>query len=254
MIANFATRMRNGIQRVVAKEFARRPFEVSSARPIISFTFDDFPTSALTTGGTILKSFGLSGTYYASLGLMGSTAPTGKIFQPEDLKPLLEQGHELGCHTFHHTHAGETAPDVFENEVIENRRALAALVPNARFATHSYPIGVPKARTKRRIEKYFSCCRCAGQAFNIGTVDLNYLSAFFIEKSRDNLQAIKDVVDQNQEANGWLIFATHDVCGEPTRYGCTPELFQEIVHYSVDSGARILPVSEAFHVLKSGNS
>lgn len=243
------TRVWNRLQRDAAKHLAKRPFELKASGPIISFSFDDFPKSALFSGGSILKSFGARGTYYTSLGLAGSTAPTGQIFHAEDLKLLLEQGHELGCHTFHHTHAWETEPEVFENEVIENRKALSVLLPEISFNTHSYPIGVPRPGTKQRIQKYFTCCRCAGQTFNSGRVDLNYLSAFFLEKSRDNPEAIKKVIDQNRDARGWLIFATHDVAPNPTPYGCTPELFTEIVRYAVSSGARVLPVSEAFAVL-----
>src|SRR5207253_7913061 len=40
-------------------------------------------------------------------------------------------------------------------------------------------------------------------------------------------------------------FATHDVCNSPTRYGCRPELFEQVVKQSVDSGARLIPVSQA---------
>lgn len=246
---NLFTRIRNRGQRMIAKHLVRRPFEISCQTPIISFTFDDFPKSALTVGGSILNSFGLRGTYYASLGLMGTIAPTGEIFQPEDLKLLFAQDHELGCHTFHHTDASETPAKVFEQEVLENRRALSTLVPGMKFETHSYPISVPRAGTKRRIQKYFSCCRCAGQTYNSGIVDLNYLSAFFIEKSRENLDAIKNIIERNREARGWLIFATHDVDPNPTRFGCTPQLFEEVVAYAAKSGALILPVSQALAAL-----
>src|SRR5947207_11316553 len=87
-------------QRRAARAFFARPLAVKSPRPIISFTFDDFPRSALHTGGAILERFGVRGTYYASLGLMGRTAPTGPIFLREDLPVLIAQGHELGCHTY----------------------------------------------------------------------------------------------------------------------------------------------------------
>ena len=50
-------------------------------RPLISFSFDDFPRSALFTGGALLEQYGVAGTYYASLGLMGKTSPTGEIFR-----------------------------------------------------------------------------------------------------------------------------------------------------------------------------
>jgi peptidoglycan/xylan/chitin deacetylase (PgdA/CDA1 family) len=250
----FLTRFRHRYQRFSARTFARRPFEIRSETPLISFTFDDFPRSALLTGGAILNSFGLAGTYYASFGLMGGQAPTGQIFLRDDLDLLFEQGHELGCHTFGHCHAWDTPPKVFEESVIQNARALSELVPGATFKTHSYPISVPRAETKRRIAKYFACCRCAMQKFNTGTVDLDYLSAFFLEKSRDNLENVSNVINGNLRARGWLIFATHDVCENPTPWGCTPYFFEEVVRYAVNSGARILPVAQAYETLRAGPS
>ena len=246
--------MRNRYQRIAARSFARRPFVIRSQTPLISFTFDDFPRSALLTGGAILRSLGLTGSYYASLGLMGSHAPTGPIFVIEDLKVLLDQGHELGCHTFSHCDAADTYPDVFEDDVIRNRQALGEIIPEVSFKTLSYPISVPRPETKRRISKYFACCRCGGQSFNVGDVDLNYLSAFFLEKSRNNPTLIKNLIDENCRARGWLILATHDICEDPTPWGCTPDLFEEIVRYAVNSGARILPVFEAYEALRTGSS
>jgi len=243
-------RIQNRYRRDSARHFSRRPFAINTDTPLISFTFDDFPRSALLTGGAILQSFGLAGSYYASLGLIGRHEPTGPIFLPDDLKVLLEQGHELGSHTFSHCDAWDTQPDAFEDEVIRNQQALSELVPGASFKTFSYPISVPRARTKKRISKYFSCCRCGGQTFNTGNSDLNYLSAFFLEKSRDNPGIAKNLIDRNRQARGWLIFATHDICKDPTRWGCTPDYFEEIVRYAVKSGARILPVFQAYRALR----
>src|SRR5437660_739930 len=116
------TRARGRYQRDTAHFFFTRPFAIKTQVPFISFTFDDFPRSALQTGGAILKRFGLAGTYYASLGLMGKQAPTGTMFLPEDLSIVLEQGHELGCHTFDHCHSWDTKTNVFESSILENRR------------------------------------------------------------------------------------------------------------------------------------
>jgi glycosyltransferase involved in cell wall biosynthesis/peptidoglycan/xylan/chitin deacetylase (PgdA/CDA1 family) len=252
-MSEFLTKGRSRYRRDTARFLVRRPFSFTTQTPLISFTFDDFPRSALLTGGAILQSFGAVGTYYASLGLMGRQAPTGPIFLPEDLKMLLEQGHELGCHTFSHCDSWETEPSVFEDEIVRNRLALSELVPNASFKTFSYPISVPRARTKYRVSKFFTCCRSGGQTFNIGKTDLNYLSAFFLEQSRDKPEIIKSLIDQNRRAGGWLIFATHDICKDPTRWGCTPEFFEEIVRYAVNSGARILPVSQAYQLLHASS-
>jgi len=227
----------------------RREFWVEPKRPVISFTFDDFPRSALTTGGTILNHFGLAGTYYASLGLTGKETVSGEIFQPEDLSLLFDQGHELGCHTFSHCDSWETEPDQYERSVLENRAALDKLAPGAQFASFAYPISLPRPRSKGRIAGYFLSCRAGGQRINLGNTDLNQLSAYFLEKSRDHIQAVRDLIDHNRRSNGWLIFATHDVSDNPTRVGCNPQFFEDVVRYSVASGAQVVPVVEALAVL-----
>src|SRR6266705_4833477 len=158
MTALWAARLHGRYQRSAARFLFRRPFVLSTQAPIISFTFDDFPRSALLTGGAILKRFGLRGTYYASFGLMGKKAPTGHIFLPEDIGVLLEQEHELGCHTFAHCHAWETKPIVFEQAVVENRLALERLFPGASFKTFAYPISPPRPQSKRTVAHYFACC------------------------------------------------------------------------------------------------
>jgi peptidoglycan/xylan/chitin deacetylase (PgdA/CDA1 family) len=232
-------------QRAATRSFFTRPVTVDGPKPIISFTFDDFPRSALLTGGAILEQFGLRGTYYASFGLMGRTAPTGEIFVPEDASAVVARGHELGCHTFAHYHSWDTKTKEFERSIIENRAALETLLPGASFRTFSYPISPPRPLTKRMVGQRFACARGGGQTFNVGTTDLNYLRAYFLEKSRDDRAAVKSVIEQNRAACGWLIFATHDVCSTPTPYGITPDFFEDIVECSIRSGARIVPVAEA---------
>src|SRR5437868_1211537 len=102
----------------------RRQLVIGAQEPVVSFTFDDFPRSAWLTGGAILQRFGAAGTYYVSLGLLDKETPTGRICVAGDLAALVEQGHELGCHTFSHCHSWETEPQAFEDSVLENRAAL----------------------------------------------------------------------------------------------------------------------------------
>jgi hypothetical protein len=197
----------------------------------------------LVNGGRILQQFGLSGTYYASFGLMRQHTPTGEIFGPDDLPELWKGRHELGCHTFDHCPAWDTPPEVFAASVESNARAFAALAPGSRFETLSYPITWPRPRTKKLIQSRFLACRGGGQRHNLARVDLNYLSAFFIEQS--DADGIKRILRQTVQENGWLILATHDVCENPTRFGCTMELFSRVVKEAVAFGADVLPVSKA---------
>ena len=89
---------------------------------------------------------------------------------------------------------------------------------------------------------------------NAGSADLNYLSAFFLEQSRGDARAIRNVIDQNRRDRGWLIFATHDISDSPTPWGCTPDFFNDIVKTAVNSGAQILPVAEAWEALRTSSS
>lgn len=252
-VRDFWTKAQGRYYGTCAKLLFTRPLAISSEVPIISFTFDDFPRSAFLTGGAILKRFGLAGTYYASFGLMGSQAPTGSIFVVDDLRALLEQGHELGCHTFGHCHSAETKTEAFENSIFENRLALQKLLPGVLFKTFSYPISPPRPLTKQRVAKHFFCCRGGGQTFNVGTTDLNYLNAYFLEQSKGNVDSVKNLIEQNRRARGWLILATHDVCDAPTPFGCTPGFFGDIVQYAVSSGARVLPVIQAWKALNGSS-
>lgn len=236
-------------QRRVGSLFFRRPFLINAERPLVSFTFDDFPRSALLTGGALLHRLGLAGTYYASLGLAGKETPSGQIFSTDDLKILFDQGHELGCHTFSHLDSWETEAGKFEASITQNQAALRELFPSAEFQTFAYPINLPRPLSKAKTAPHFRACRGGGQRINVGQVDLNQLSAYFLEKSRDNFQAIRNIVDRNQRGRGWLIFATHDVSDSPTPFGCTPEFFEDVVQYVISSGARIVPVIEAMQIL-----
>ena len=87
---------------------------------------------------------------------------------------------------------------------------------------------------------------------------------FFLEQSRDNPQAVRNLNSgsfptpgttstQNRRAGGWLVFSTHDISATPTPWGCTPGFFEDIVRCAVDSGARILPVAQAWEVLSTSS-
>lgn len=218
--------------------------------PLISFSFDDFPQSAFETGGNILSAYGVKGTYYVSLNLLGRDTPTGRICSSEEVAAAWERGHELGCHTFDHVDAWETEPSSFQESVLANRGALEQIVPGAEFVTMSYPINIPRPATKGRMAQWFAACRGGGQDLNVGRLDLNYVRAFFLEQARDSPEVVWNLIERNRLARGWLVFATHDISLQPTRFGCTPDFFTKVVRRATASGAMILPVGQALSVVR----
>src|SRR4051812_20070179 len=81
------------------------------SEPVVSFTFDDFPRSALTEGGRILRERGWAGPYFAAGGFCGRTEGGLDYSDRDDLVQAAENGHEIGCRTFGHLRLPGTRPE-----------------------------------------------------------------------------------------------------------------------------------------------
>src|SRR3954463_8778250 len=99
---NTLSRVKGKCRRTMASHFCRRMMPIKTPVPVISFTFDDAPRTAFTTGGNILGNHGIKATFFVSLGLLGSETEIGPIASADDLRRSVDDGHELGCHTFDH--------------------------------------------------------------------------------------------------------------------------------------------------------
>ena len=245
-VIKFWPKFRNRYRSLQSSLRYKRPYQMNNTRPIISFTFDDVPKSSCVRGGQILKEYALSATYYLSMHLMDRVYSIGTAFSRNDLANIIAAGHEIGCHTYGHLDAWNTNPDVFEASIRENQSKLDEIYPGKAFKTFSYPINTPRPRIKQEAGEYYICCRGGGQTYNSNTIDLNLLKGYFIDKrNRDNRDSIVKIIIESRDNNGWLIFCTHDIGENPSPYGCTPQLLEDLVRYSDRSGARILPVYDA---------
>jgi peptidoglycan/xylan/chitin deacetylase (PgdA/CDA1 family) len=233
-------------RRLSVDHFGRRSFALRSDVPYVSFTFDDFPRSAYVDGGRILCEHGARGTYFVSCGWLGQPSASGPIALRDDLPNLLRDGHELGCHTFEHLDGRREAPGAFERSIAANRASLAETLPGVDLPVFAYPLDGPVLGVKTVVGQHFTGCRGGGQTFNGRVIDLNLLKAYFFDgKNRGNLDDVRRVLAENVAACGWLIFATHDVAVEPSKYGCTPQFFSQVVRLAVESGARVRPMMQA---------
>lgn len=229
----------------------RRSVALENRGPIVSFTFDDFPRSAACTGAAVLEHLGVRGTYYAAMGLMNTSNELGEQFRSEDLASLVGKGHEMASHTFGHLSCRSVPLTAFRNDVEKCRKAIESACgeDSGNFA---YPFGHVSLRAKRTLGPLLASSRSVIPGLNGPEIDLNLLRANRLYGDLAASRGVEDLISQNVKQATWLIFYTHDVCPDPSPYGCTPALLEFAVSAALRSGGRILTVQDAVAEIKTG--
>jgi peptidoglycan/xylan/chitin deacetylase (PgdA/CDA1 family) len=230
---------------------ARRDVPIPCDRPLISFSFDDFPRTALTVGGSILRDAGIRATYYAAPGLINTLNELGPQFHREDLLDLLAAGHELASHTYSHISARTTRLADYVHEVERGYQALTGTLGLNASRQFSYPYGEITLHVKRTVGPKMQSCRGIWPGLNGPHVDLNLLRANRLYGDTEQLAPAKALIDENTRKKSWLIFYTHDVRPNPSPFGCTPFFLEQVVRAAVESGARIATVGEIIALAQS---
>lgn len=225
--------------------FAGSRRDVVTETPLVSFTFDDVPDSALHRGAAILESHGVRGTFYIAGGLAGQVEPERVLIGPDGCRELAERGHEIGCHTFSHRRIRDMSGTELSSDLERNAAYLAGAgvaQPPRNFA-FPYNAAWPLARPQFR--RRYRSCRGAGEAINRGHVDPQMLKGVEIRQPEADARALTRWIDDVAAAPGWLVFFTHDIAPRPTAHGCTPDTFDLLVAHAVARGCTVLPVDQA---------
>jgi peptidoglycan/xylan/chitin deacetylase (PgdA/CDA1 family) len=223
---------------------AHRRLATLGAGPYVSFAFDDFPRTAYTAGGSILKHFGVRGTYYVAMGLINTSNGLGEQFRMDDLHAVADDGHELASHTFSHTPSRAVGVRTFWEDVRKGRSSIRGITGLTATDNFAYPCGEVTLAAKRVVGREMTSCRGIFPGINGPLVDLNLLKANSLYGDLDRFDALHRLIETNERGKGWLILYTHDVCPTPSRYGCTPRLFEAVVRSVTERGARVLPVTD----------
>jgi peptidoglycan/xylan/chitin deacetylase (PgdA/CDA1 family) len=221
--------------------------------PVVSFCFDDFPRTAYSAGGSILRSFGARGTYYAALGLMNTSNELGDQMTCDDIDSLLSDGHELGSHTFSHCSSRRVPLDVFERDVLLGRDAIRRMT-GCDAGSFAYPYGHIAVASKKRLGEQMDSCRSIYGDINGPVADLNLLRANSLYGEADQCATVESLLLENERQSGWLILYTHDVRQSPSPFGCTPALLEKAIEMTLEKGFRISPVTEVVRLASQANS
>jgi len=226
-------------------------FRMRNATPMVSFTFDDLPKSAVTTGAGLLEAHGARGTFYVSGGMVGIDTPHWATGNASDVLSLYRRGHEIGCHTFSHRRACDLDVASMAGEIMRNRSYFRALDPSIETETFAYPFGYGSFMRKQQLQDQFQTCRSIVPGVNSGGVDLQFLRALPLIDRQMDREGIERAFDDAQTNNGWLIFYGHDVAERPSPWGCSPALVSHALEVASRRKIPALTMAEALRCARA---
>ncbi len=233
------------VNRISAKLVRTRTVRMVNERPIVSFTFDDFPKSAVRNGAAILERHGVAGTYYFCCVFTGAAVDGIDYFELADLRRLVDNGHEIGGHTASHLRVTQVARSRLIEDVEANKDFLREYFGDLRISTFAFPFGDIDLPTKLFLQGRFAACRSSFPGANCGVADLGALRAERIYSRLTSADTVRTLIERSARPRSWLIFYTHDVDDDPSLYGCTPALLEAAVTRALAAGCQILPVRNA---------
>ena len=116
---------------------------------------------------------------------------------------------------------------------------MAEVIGAEKLDNFAYPFGGVSQTAKQALGGRFTSCRGTGRGLNRGSVDLADLLSTSIYARDFNRNRLCRLIDDAQAAGGWVTFYTHDVCDEPSDFGCTPAQLKSIVAYASGGNAPV---------------
>ncbi|XBQ15680.1 MAG: polysaccharide deacetylase family protein [Oceanicaulis sp.] len=239
------------LRRYAARALDRTPLSYRLDRTLVSFSFDDVPQSAATTGAEILERFGWRGTFYAAAGFTERTTHLGAMHTDADLARLEASGHEIGCHTFAHDDAGGAPVAATLADCGRNRDRLRHGGVKAPPRTFAFPYGEARPGLKSALLKPYRALRGVRPGVNRTGADRGLLNAVPLDGGEPGLARALDYIEDAALSPGWLIFFGHDVRENPSEWGCTPAFLETVCDavrragFEVDTMAGALETIEA---------
>ncbi len=229
---------------------ATRHLHFKLTRPIVSFTFDDFPRSAMTNGSDVLEAEDWHATFYVAAGLMGVNNHHGAHYLKRDIPALAKRGHEIAGHTFTHIDCEQLGLRGTHAEIERNIKAIKSMGHADKIEHFAYPFGAANTALKQGLQNQFKTMRGIGAGVHVGKVDLNGLKSTPIFSGPQFTNTLHTISTLKNRA-GWLTLFTHDIRDNPSEWGCTPEDFKTVIQAVKNSGALVLPIGAAVKYLES---
>jgi peptidoglycan/xylan/chitin deacetylase (PgdA/CDA1 family) len=231
------------LSRFAARHIGCRWLALNKGRGVVSFSFDDVPASACHQGAVLLELYQARGSFYICGNLTDGMEQNQACHSVDDLKRLIENEHEVGCHTFSHMNCATASSDILvqdweKNQTFFNQHGIV----NHGFA---FPFGAYDLNSKLAAQKRFSYSRITGGGTQTGRADLSALRAQSLYSSNTNVDSLDALIKHTASEGGWLILYSHEVCEAPGPWGTTPELLETALRIATQERCHILPVRKA---------
>ena len=220
--------MRVALQGLKANALGRvaaRPITVELDEPTFSITFDDVHRSAVRNGVPILLDHHAAATFYVASGLIGRDA----FLDASDLETLKTHGFDIACHTYSHYRLDRGSSRGLALDAQRNRSAFEGEALVGRPRDFCYPFGEVSGSAKRLVGQAYATARSVYPGVNNVGSDLLLLRANPLFSPSVRWDAVKSLLAQATEQNGWVIFYTHGVDLDPDARSCTPEDLDQLL-------------------------
>lgn len=175
----------------------------------ISITFDDSYDSQY-DAAAILESYGWRGTFYVPSGLISGEFEDRQLMDWSQIEDLQERGHEIGAHTLSHVRASDVPEDIYNIEVLADKKILEEKGISAESFAYPYGDDIYKhsgknfvtARTTKVCINEFSDRELCGLTL-VHEIGEYKILAYFLA--------------QLQKNGGWLVIVIHDITDENFR-------------------------------------
>ena len=234
-------KLRDGARELISA----RGVAMVNEQPIVSFTFDGFPKSAALNAAPALERGSAGGTFYINRRLCGATADGVEQYGLDDLRRLVDNGHEIGCCPSERAQAPPLAAAELIADAEANAGFIRAQFGDLRMTTFAFPFADIDLKTKLRMQGRFAACRSTSPGVNAGVADLGALRAEPLFSQSTDAAAVTSLIERSSRPRSWLIFFTHDVGESPSSRGCTPKLFEHALESALSRGCQVLPVRNA---------
>lgn len=236
------------VKRQLARRLARAPLAIPAGQ-YVSFTFDDFPKSAVEIGAALLERHGWRGTWYAATGFLGRDTHHGAMFDAGDIARLSEAGHEIACHTTSHLDAASAPLSTTLEDAAGNTAALESF--GVEITNFAFPYGEATPGVKRELGKRYDTLRGVQPGINRDGADRHLLKAVGVDGGEPGIDRALGYLREMGNTPGWLIYYIHDVQEVPTEWGCRPDQLARVCDAVAKSGVEVCAVKSVLERLAS---